>query len=114
MVEVDMIWCNRKDYQPPYKIMDLDDDFYIKIRLPLDRVDGLDAFKTLPGVGLAEKLEQLKTWLLQNKDSDGLVDAAAFASKITELGLDVQETVQLLKDEYWIFDVPDVGKLGVK
>jgi putative DNA primase/helicase len=104
----------RNDYQLPYKIIDLEDDSYIKIGIALDRLDTLDAFKTLPGVGLAEKLEQLKTWLLQNKDSDGLVDVATFASKITELGLDVQKTVQLLKDEYWIFDVPDVGKLGVK
>jgi len=89
----------------------------------LDRVDSLDTIfktlpenglKTLPGVGLAEKLEQLKTWLLQNKDKDGQVDASALTSKIKELNLNVQQTVQILKDEYWIREVPDVGKWGVK
>jgi phage/plasmid-associated DNA primase len=104
----------RNDYQLPYKIIDLEDDSYIKIGIALDRLDTLDAFKTLPGVGLAEKLEQLKTWLLQNKDKDGQVDASALASKIKELNLNVQQTVQILKDEYWIREVPDVGKWGVK
>jgi putative DNA primase/helicase len=102
------------------------DDEIIKVSLKegktLDRVDSLDTIfktlpenglKTLPRVGLAKKLEQLKTWLIENKNNDGLVDAAELASKITELGLEVQKTVQLLKDEYWIRDVPDVGKWGV-
>ena len=102
------------------------DDEIIKVSLKegktLDRVDSLDTIlktlpenglKTLPRVGLAEKLEQLKTWLIENKNNDGLVDAAKLASKITELGLEVQKTVQLLKDEFWIRDVPDVGKWGV-
>jgi hypothetical protein len=103
----------RNDYKLPYKIIDLEDDSYIKIGIALDRLDTLDTFKTLPEVDLAEKLEQLKTWLIENKNDDGLVDAAELASKITELGLEVQKTVQLLKDEFWIRDVPDVGKWGV-
>jgi len=102
------------------------DDEIIKVALKegktLDRVDSLDttlktlpnnSLKTLPDNSLKEKLEQLKTWLLQNKDGDSLVDAAAFAAKITELGLDVQKTVQLLKAEYWIFNVQDACKWGV-
>lgn len=63
---------------------------------------------------LAEKLEQIKTWLIENKNEDGLVDAEALALKIKSLGLDVQRTVQLLKDEYWLREVPQIGKLGVK
>jgi putative DNA primase/helicase len=94
------------------------DDEIIKVSLKegktLDRVDSLDTIlKTLPDGSLKEKLEQLKTWLLQNKDGDSSVDAAAFAAKIAELGLDVQKTVQLLKDEYWIFNVQDACKWGV-
>jgi len=87
----------------------------LKERKTLDRVDSLDtAFKTLPEIGLAEKLERLKTWLLQNKNEDGLIDAAELASKIREFKLDVQKTIRLLKNEYWIFEVPDFGKWGVK
>jgi len=62
---------------------------------------------------LQEKLELLKIWLTQNKDEGGLVDASALASKIEELGLNVQRTVRILKDEYWIFEVPEIGKWGV-
>ena len=63
---------------------------------------------------LAEKLEQVKNWIIQNKDSDGMVDCSLLASKITEFGLDVQKIIQILKDEYLVFDVPVFGKFGVK
>jgi len=43
-----------------------------------------------------------------------LVDALSLADKIRELGLDVQQTVQILKDEFWLRDVPELGKFGVK
>ncbi|MEM2946878.1 MAG: hypothetical protein QXX51_08385 [Candidatus Bathyarchaeia archaeon] len=63
---------------------------------------------------LAESLEQIKVWLIENKDKDGMVDAGALASKVKELGLDVQRVVQILKDEYWLREVPILGKFGVK
>jgi len=63
---------------------------------------------------LQEALELLRNWLVENKDSEGLVDAQALSAKIADLGLDVAETVQLLKDDCVIFDVPRVGKFGVK
>jgi len=74
----------------------------------LDRIDSPDT------ESIAEKLEQLKTWLIQNKDEDGLIDCSILASKIKELNLPVQPTIQLLKDEYWIRDAPAIGKFGVK
>jgi hypothetical protein len=63
---------------------------------------------------IAEKLEQLKTWLIENKDEDGLIDCSLLASKIKELNLPVQPTIKLLKDEYWLRDAPAIGKFGVK
>jgi P4 family phage/plasmid primase-like protien len=74
----------------------------------LDRIDSPDT------ESIAEKLEQLKTWLIENKDEDGLIDCSLLASKIKELNLPVQPTIQLLKDEYWLRDAPAIGKFGVK
>lgn len=80
----------------------------IKMTKTLDRIDSFDT------ESLAEKLEQLKTWLLQNRDFAGLIDCSLLTSKIKEYGLDVQKTVQILKDEFWLRDVPTIGKFGVK
>ncbi|MEM2568255.1 MAG: hypothetical protein QXH20_07300, partial [Candidatus Bathyarchaeia archaeon] len=73
-----------------------------------DTVDSLDT------ESIAEKLEQLKTWLIENKDEDGLIDCSLLAAKIKELKLEVQPTIQILKDEYWLRDAPAIGKYGVK
>jgi hypothetical protein len=80
----------------------------IKMTKTLDRIDSFDT------ESLAEKLEQLKTWLLQNQDFAELIDCSLLTSKIKEYGLDVQKTVQILKDEFWLRDVPAIGKFGVK
>jgi hypothetical protein len=74
----------------------------------------LDTKDTPDTKTLAEKLERLKTWLIENKDENGLIDCSLLASKIRELNLEVQPTVQLLKNEYWLRDAPTIGKFGVK
>jgi putative DNA primase/helicase len=63
---------------------------------------------------LQEKLEEIKNWLVANKDKDSLVDSQALAEKCGQLGLDVQKTVRILLDDYQIFEVPQMGKWGVK
>ena len=71
--------------------------------------------QTLPvQPSLKEALEIIKTWLVENRDAFGLVDAEALMGKIRELGYEPQKVIQILKDEYVIFDVPQVGKFGVK
>jgi len=90
-----------------YHAEELDDGF-IKVSKALDKVDTLDT------ESLAQRLECLKTWLLENKDEDGLIDCSLLASKIKELSLQVNPTIQLLKDEYWLRDSPVIGKFGVK
>jgi putative DNA primase/helicase len=76
---------------------------FIKVSRPPDTIDTLDM-----------KLNQLKTWLIENRDSNGLIDSSLLASRIRELGLDVQKTVQILKDEEWLREVPAIGKFGVR
>ena len=85
-----------------YEVEEIGDSF-IKVWRPPDIIDTLDT-----------KLKQLKTWIIENRDSDGLIDSSLLASKIKQLELDVQKTVQILKDEEWLRDVPVVGKFGVK
>jgi P4 family phage/plasmid primase-like protien len=85
-----------------YEVEEIGDSF-IKVWRPPDTIDTLDT-----------KLKQLKTWIIENRDSDGLIDSSLLASKIKQLELDVQKTVQILKDEEWLRDVPVVGKFGVK
>jgi len=67
-----------------------------------------------PEKSFGEKLGEVKTWLMENKDAEGLVDASALAEKCAQLGLDVAKTVNILRDDYQIFEVPQIGKWGVK
>ncbi|MEM3618562.1 MAG: hypothetical protein QXK47_05775 [Candidatus Bathyarchaeia archaeon] len=62
---------------------------------------------------LKEALKQLTDWLMENRDSDGLVDAFALYAKIQELGLEPKHVVDVLKADGWLVDVPKVGKFGV-
>jgi putative DNA primase/helicase len=73
------------------------------------RTNGTNGTKTL-----RERLEQIKTWLCENKDGESLVDSQALAEKCQQLGVDVQKIVNILRDEYWLFEVPTIGKWGVK
>jgi len=99
----------RSEYEEMgYKHIEELDDCFIKIEIPLDTMDTLDT------KSLGEKFEQLKKWLIDHRDKDGLVDSEALSLKIKELGLDIPRTVQLLKDESWLRDVPALGKFGVK
>lgn len=79
-----------------------------------DGRDGKDAIITSSLCNLKEKLEEIKNWLVTNKDEDGLVGSLALAEKCTQLGLDVQQTVKILLDDYQIFEAPQMGKWGVK
>lgn len=85
-----------------YTVEEIGDSF-IKVWRPPDTNDTLDT-----------KLKQLKTWITENRDSNGLIDCSFLASKIKELGLDVQKTVEILKSEEWLREVPVLGKFGVR
>jgi putative DNA primase/helicase len=112
----------KADFDNDFWDVEVSDGFLrvsFKIGKTLDRVDSLDtnvktlpdnSLKTLPGEGLAEKLEQLKTWLLENKDANGIVDAEALAARIRQLGLDVSKAIKLLKDDCVISEAPHIGK----
>ena len=99
-----------------YNVEELSDDSFIKIEITLDSIDSLDtaSHKLAPSSNLREKLEEIKAWLVANRDSEGLVDSAALALKCVELGLDAQKTVKILLDDSQIFEVPAMGKWGVK
>ena len=97
-----------------WKVQKIDDEL-IKVSLKegktVDRVDSLDTdVKSLPGEGLAEKLEQLKAWLLENKDANSMVGDEALAFKIRQLSLNVTRVIQILKDDCLISEAPDIGK----
>jgi hypothetical protein len=65
-------------------------------------------------MSLKEALEQVKNWLVMNRDDDGLVDAAALSEEIKRLGFEPEKVIKILLDEYFIFEVNKVGKFGVK
>jgi len=61
-----------------------------------------------------EKLKEIKDWIIENKDTDGLVDASGLAEKIKECKLDSpQKIVEKLKEDGFVFEVPEMGKWGV-
>jgi len=80
----------------------------------IDAIDGIDAISHTSSRAFSEKLEEIKTWLLTNKDQDGLVDSSALTEKCKQLNVDVQKVTHILSEEYWLFEVPTVGKWGVK
>jgi putative DNA primase/helicase len=103
-----------------YRATRLPDTNFIKIEIALDSLDRVDdqdheshklaSFQS----SFQEKLGEIKDWLVTNKDKEGMVDSQIFADKCKQSGLDVQKTVKILIDEYQIFEVPTVGKWGVK
>lgn len=108
-----------------YKVKKLPGTNFIKIEVTVDSLDGLDKDHmkleecrshkpASPPSSLKEKLEEIKTWLVQNKDEEGLIDSQIFADKCKQLGLEVERAAMILLDEYQIFEVPVVGKWGVK
>jgi len=60
-----------------------------------------------------EKLEAIRKWVIENKDAEGLIDSLRLADKIKEYNLPPAETIQKLKDEGFLFEVPKLSKWGV-
>ena len=73
-----------------------------------------NAYNAISHTSLGEKLEDIKTWLVENKDDEGLVDASALAEKCRSVDVDPQKIAEILKNDYVIFEVPKLGKWGVK
>lgn len=66
-----------------------------------------------PASSIGEKLSNIRRWIFANKDSNSRIDAIRLAAKIKELDLDPQQIIRKLKEDVVIFDVDEVGKLGV-
>jgi len=58
----------------------------------------------------AEKLDEIRQWITENKDTEGLIDAAKLAKKIATLGLDTIKVIEKLKEESFIAESPQIGK----
>ena len=125
----------REEYERMGYKVEVVDESYIKVWIALDRLDALDTLDTtkekasfvergqptldmeqnkLFSESLADKLPKLRSWIYTHRDSEGLVDVQELAVQIRELGLDVLQTVQILKNDGVIFDSPKLGRFGVK
>lgn len=91
----------RGDYEG-YEIEELNDHSFIKVQIPLDSMDSLDT-----------KLKKTRAWIIDNKDSNGLIDATRLAEKITSLGEKPQKIVNILKKDGVIAHSPKIGKFVV-
>jgi len=69
--------------------------------------------KSVP-MSLGDTLRELKNWMLQNVDQDGLIDADNLSKKIRELREDPQRIVGFLLKEGIIQESPRLGKWIVK
>ena len=63
---------------------------------------------------LKEELEEIKGWLVKKKDENSTIDSSAFADMCAELGLNVNQTITILLNDGQIFEVPLIGRWGVK
>jgi glycosyltransferase involved in cell wall biosynthesis len=69
-------------------------------------LDSMDSF-------LDTKLKKTRAWIIDNKDSNGLVNSTKLAEKITNLGEKPQKIVAILKKDGVIADSPEFGKFMV-
>jgi len=76
-----------------------------------EQVSKNDTLIPTPSVG--EKIDEIKHWIQENKDSDSLVDSTKLAEKIKGLDLEPSQIVNKLRAEGWIFKVNRLGKWGV-
>jgi hypothetical protein len=76
--------------------------------------DGKDAIMPSSLGSLKEKLEEIKVWLVTNKDEKGCIDSLALAEKCKQLSFDVQKAIKILLEDSQIFEVPQMGRWGVK
>jgi predicted RNA binding protein YcfA (HicA-like mRNA interferase family) len=58
-------------------------------------------------------LTTLTEWLVANKDDEGLIDIFELTEKITQMGLDPRQIIDILKADGWLADSPQVGKMAV-
>jgi hypothetical protein len=58
-------------------------------------------------------LTTLTEWLAANKDDEGLIDIFELTEKITQMGLDPRQIIDILKADGWLADSPQVGKMAV-
>jgi len=58
-------------------------------------------------------LTTLTEWLVANKDDEGLIDIFELTEKITKMGLDPRQIIDILKADGWLADSPQVGKMAV-
>jgi hypothetical protein len=58
-------------------------------------------------------LTTLTEWLVANKDDEGLIDIFELTEKITQMGLDPRQIINILKADGWLADSPQVGKMAV-
>ena len=59
---------------------------------------------------LGDKLKEIRRWIIENKDSEGLVDALELSQMIARMNLDPEQVVQKLKEEGFIAESPKIGK----
>ena len=90
----------RHDYEdtPGYRVIELQSGSYIKIEIALDRL---------------ARLDQIREWIMLNKDEDGLIDSFKITEGIKELNLDPNKTLEKLIGEGFITESPILGKFLV-
>jgi len=62
---------------------------------------------------LEPALKTLTEWLAANKDEDSLIDLFKLSEKITQMGLDPRQIIEILKQDGWLAESPRVGKMAV-
>lgn len=60
-----------------------------------------------------EKIENIKQWILENR-RNSVIDALKLSKHITTLGLQPTQVIEKLRVEGFLYDVPQMGKIGVR
>lgn len=107
--------AKKEEFREAYEIEELPEADLIRVKTKIGcTVDTMATVDTKQKLSLQEKLGQIKTWLLENKDAEGLVNSESLVEKCKQLGLDAHKAIRILLDESQIFEVPAVGRWGVK
>lgn len=66
-----------------------------------------------PEKSFGEELKEIKDWIIENKDADGVADSFSLEEKIKELSLDSTKVIEVLKIEGFIVEDLKMGKWRV-
>jgi len=88
-------------------------EYKITVEAVKDLAERLGLCLHFPSLNALSALNTLTEWITVNKDEEGLIDLFELTEKITQMGFDPRQVVEVLKQDGWLAESPQPGKMVV-